>query len=64
MIAEADVVIVVLDVGAGISQRIWIFAMLAGKKTIVLVNKEDLPEKQLLPGAGRNVRRRPMIVVR
>ncbi|NMA62589.1 MAG: tRNA uridine-5-carboxymethylaminomethyl(34) synthesis GTPase MnmE [Syntrophomonadaceae bacterium] len=48
VIAEADVVIVVLDVGAGISQEdLDIRDLLAGKKTIVLVNKEDLPEKRI-----------------
>lgn len=48
VIAEADVVIVVLDVSAGISQEdLDIRNLLAGKKTIVLVNKEDLPEKRI-----------------
>lgn len=50
-LAEADLVIIVLDVTSGITaEDREIAAMCEGKKTIVLVNKEDLEARHVSPG--------------
>lgn len=48
VISEADIILAVLDAGAGISEEDERVAkMVAGRRVIVLVNKEDLEEKRV-----------------
>jgi tRNA modification GTPase len=49
-IEEADVVIFLLDVGAGISEEdLDVYEKIKNKNPIILVNKEDLAEKNISP---------------
>lgn len=54
-IAEADIVIFILDIGAGISgEDLDVFKKIRDKNPIVLVNKEDLAEKNITPEELQN----------
>jgi len=56
VIREADIILVVLDAGAGLSEEDERVAeMVKGKRVIVLVNKEDLEEKRVTMEEVRNL---------